>query len=97
MEEDQGGHCIIGYRGTSFELFTLKQRRVDDASGKHLHRTQHKNICNLVDFYHASPDQVHFIYEDMPVSLSEIQSCPSASLVEYEVAAVVHEVGEHYA
>jgi serine/threonine protein kinase len=92
VEEDQAGACIVAHRGSDFQTFALKTRRVDGHQFANFKRTSHPNICNLADFFQPSLDSICLVYEDMAVSLAEIQSCPTATFKEYELAAIGLEV-----
>jgi hypothetical protein len=92
IEEDQAGTCIVAYRGSNFQTFALKTRLVDDHQSTNLKKTSHPNICNLADFFQPTLTSICLVYEDMAVSLAEIQSCPTATFKEYELAAIGLEV-----
>ena len=92
IEEDQAGTCTVAYRGSNFQTFAVKTRMVEQHQLDCLKRTHHPNICNLADFFQPKPSSVCLVYEDMAVSLAELQSCPTATFKEYELAAIGSEV-----
>ena len=93
-EEDQAGIGTVFYRDSLFTLLVLKTRQIEDHNAQCLVRTDHKNLCNLLDFYYSpNSTTMNLIYEDLAISLPGIQASTAPIFRDYELAAIITEVG----
>lgn len=84
---------MLAYRKDhTYKLVTVKERRLPEVGGLvRMARLHHDNVALLHEVYHCS-GVAYFLYEDIKLTLLDIQRGPGLSLAETEIAAILSQV-----
>lgn len=92
-EDDQAGAAIIAYeKALEHRIVVIKQRMpaATKEELKQLKKVSHPNIVELLEVY-TTVSSVFLVYEDLLVSLHQIQATNRGELTEIEMATICKE------
>lgn len=90
-EEDEGSTIIAHKKELTHDVVALRKTTCPAGNGfTGLKRCTHPNIVTLHEIY-ADRDCLFFMYEQMDVTIAEVQASPVGNFAPYQIAAVCHE------